>query len=768
LGGVAMMPVISTQLVSIAVAITSFLLTADSTESMPLRWSDDSIGITSAATACPPPECKIFRSTYPLLYVQLTSSSSLLLAFAEEDAAMRENDAYRLVSLDKTDDMVHSIPQRIGYSSTAVGFDDRTQPLVEHRIHLQLGMSLKNGARYRLEFPGRQLDPVDVSYSELTISPSIQVNQVGYLPGSRKSAYIGNWLGDAGPLMIRQRQFQVIDADSQAVVFEGKLEQSALHDPWSGNDVYRADFSNLQRPGKYYVRVAQLGRSDEFDISKDVYARVYRKTFRLFYHSRNSTAVEAPYAEPGHERPDGIPAGLSGYIHRSVISRSGDSKPAASVYRPMHGGWFDAGDYGQYVVNAAPVWHFYSTGFDIDQNALLADDMQIPESGNGRPDLIDELEWGMQWLQAMQDKTDGGVYSRLVPLRWDDKLPHEVRSRRYLFEKTTHATAAFSAVLSIHSRLLRNEDPDRAAALLHAAEKAWDHASTQPAWPAEGDVYRNIKGVHAGEYPDKSSIDNRLWAAAELYRTTGIKKYYEAFARLYTQIDIDPTAYVSFKDQALAGCWAMLMANGDGREVEPQVVEKLAKHIIDSADWFIRKSDENPYRAPIHQYPGFTGWGSFAQSTRAVIPLLQAYYLTGESVYSERAKEMTNPQLGANPQSISYITGIGKRYPLHPLSKLSSYDANKQPLPGIPVNGPHFHLPALWPSTRSVNNAYHPQEKPGSSPGDADYSEKVFLDAYPALRRYVDADVLPPMSEPTVSEYAQTVIAYGLLGSDKL
>ncbi len=747
--------------------LSSYLALANRHLSQSQQWAGTAVGMTSPIRACRVSACNIFHGRYPILYAQFTSATSLVLAFAEREKIQESVEAYRLIPLSQNSNSQDLVALKTGHSSTVVGFAEQQRPIIEYRIHLEFSSAMDAESKYRLEFPGQTLEPVIISYSDNAVSPSIQVNQVGYLPQSRKTAFVGNWLGDAGPMTVKERDFQVINTSTMATVFEGELQLAAKHDLWSGNDVFQVDFSALQEPGNYQIRVPGIGRSDTFKISADVYAEVFSKTFRYFYHSRNSTAIEAPYAERGYERPSGIPQRLSGFIHSSARNESANSNLMTSDFRPIFGGWFDAGDYGQYVVNAAPVWHFFSTGFDIDQNALAADNMNIPESGNGIPDMVDELEWGMNWLLDMQDISDGGVYSRLVPLRWDDSLPHEVNSRRYFFEKTTHATAAFAAAASIHSRLLRDISAEKSAAIIQAAERAWSYTYSQPNWPAEGDRYRNAKGVHAGEYPDKSSIDNRMWAAAELYRTTGRKDYYDAFIELYKQLDIDPTAYVSFKDQALAGCWALLMAKQDGREVDIDLAEELRKHVIASADWLIRKSDENPYRAAMHQYPGFTGWGSFAQSTRASIPLLQAYHLTGKDIYSERAKEMTNSQLGANPQSISYITGIGIRYPMHPLSKLSQFDDNEKPLPGIPVNGPHFHLPALWPSTKSVNNTYYPNEKISASPGEADYTEDVFLHAYPVLRRYVDAAPLPPMSEPTVSEYAQTVVAYGLLGSDR-
>ena len=135
---------------------------------------------------------------------------------------------------------------------------------------------------------------------------------------------------------------------------------------------------------------------------------------------------------------------------------------------------------------------------------------------------------------------------------------------------------------------------------------------------------------------------------------------------------------------------------------------------------------------------------------------MQAWSITGKQDYCHRAATMSNPQLGANPQSISYITGVGKRSPRYPLSLLSKTDSQIAPLNGIPVNGPHYHLPAIWPSTRSVNDAYIPANDDSGGTAGA-------YKSYPPLRRYVDSYLLPPMSEPTVAEYALTAVAFGLL-----
>ena len=652
---------------------------------------------------------------------------------------------------------------RVGSDRQAVGFDPEKRVLEEARLHLLFPRALKPGQDYTLDLspaaPGGGRLTVPVRYHPDRVSGSIQVNQVGYNAAAPKFAFLGNWLGDAGPMPVDSPAFEVIDTASGAAVLRGVAELRAKDDPWSGNDVWQVDFSALSDPGHYRLRVAGLGVSDPFQVTDAPYAGLYRRLMRLFYHSRNGQAVTAPWADPGFERPDGgVPAALDGVFHAAVGNTPLGRGEAAGEYHAVTAGWFDAGDYGQYVTNAAPVWFQLGAAFDIAPDRFADGDLGIPESGNAVPDVLDELEWGLNWMLSMQDPVDGGVYSRVASARWDASPPHEITAPRLIAEKTTHATASFAAACAIHARLIAPYRPERAREALAAALKAWDFLRSHPAWPAEGERYRNPPGIRAGEYADASSLDNLLWAAAELNRATGEPRFLEAYEELAPRVRIDPTGGVSYRELGMAALWAYLMSSDD--QGDPLLRKEARRQLVAAADWYIRKAEEHPYRAPVHQYIGFVGWGSFARSTRAVLPLLQAHLLTGESKYLEWAWQMPNPQLGANPQSLSYVTGTGERSPLHPLSKLSAFAEASVPLSGIPVHGPHFHLPELWPEMSAVNQAYVPPEAARSEKrgGDPD-----FFELYPALRRYTDAEHLPPMSEPTVAEYAEAAMAYALL-----
>lgn len=720
------------------------------------------IGITSPLIDCSlETGCKSFPDLYPALYVQVVSARSFVIGLAADEIEAPATIASQIVLKSQRDRQPPMI-ESTGHSRLSVGFDESNNAHNELRIHVLLKAPMVRNQSYSVSVA--TLPPMTFTYPADFISPSVQVNQLGYLPNADKRAFAGNWLGTSGPMPVDHVNFKVISTDNGQVVFQGLLELVASRDAWSGNTVYRADFSEVNDEGEYVLSVAGLGHSQAFEISRNVFKPAFEKTFRLFYHSRNSIVIRAPWADPGYERSAGISEDLTARIHPAVVTSVFADNEEADSYQKVGRGWFDAGDYGQYVANVAPVWHAFGVGMDLMPAFFSSDDFNLPESNNGIPDIIDELEWGMDWLLAMQNPRNGGVYSRSVPVLWDEALPQDVTKPRYIFEITSHATASFAAMAAIHSRLIAKWKPERAAIALAASRSAWEFLERTEQWPAESESYKNPKNVHAGEYADDSATDNRMWAAAELYRATGEANYKTAFVELFRDIKIDPTERVSFKHQSMAAFWSMYRAlqehkpntNTASAEYETGLLEELAKILINAADWYLRKADEHPFDAPVHHYMKYTGWGSFAHSSRAIIPLMQAWSITGKQDYCRRSAAMTNPQLGANPQSLSYITGLGKRSPRYPLSLLSRFDTQAAPLNGIPVNGPHYHLPAIWPSTRAVNDSYIPANNAKDGTMEA-------YKIYPPLRRYVDSNLLPPMSEPTVAEYALTAVAFGLL-----
>src|SRR5512136_946503 len=148
--------------------------------------------------------------------------------------------------------------------------------------------------------------------------------------------------------------------------------------------------------------------------------------------------------------------------------------------------------------------------------------LNIPESSNAVPDLLDEVRWNLEWMLSMQDE-DGGAFHKQTSERFpgfvmpqdDTFVSYAIGTGKEPF-KSTCATADLAAVAAIAARVYRPYDSAFADTALAAARKAWRWAEAHPAV-----TYQNPAGVATGAYGDADCRDEALWAAAELWRTAG-------------------------------------------------------------------------------------------------------------------------------------------------------------------------------------------------------------------------------------------------------
>ena len=178
-----------------------------------------------------------------------------------------------------------------------------------------------------------------------------------------------------------------------------------LIDTMSGDKVWWFDFSALKTEGSYKVVDLENGaESFAFDIADDVYTPVLKTAFKTFYYQRAGFEKRAPYALAGYEdRASHLGAG------QDSEARLFSAQDDASTARDLRGGWYDAGDYNKYTSWTAnyirTLLHSY-----IENPSVWTDDFGIPESGNGVPDILDEVKWGLDWLERMQNE-DGSMLS---------------------------------------------------------------------------------------------------------------------------------------------------------------------------------------------------------------------------------------------------------------------------------------------------------------------------------------------------------------------
>jgi len=112
----------------------------------------------------------------------------------------------------------------------------------------------------------------------------------------------------------------------------------------------------------------------------------------------------------------------------------------------VSGGHHDAGDYSKYTINSASFVHALVFAADSFQGVSELDNLGLPESGDGKSDILQEAKWEADFLSKMQD-ADGGFYFLVYPRdrTYEDNVTPDRGDPQVVFPKTTAATAAATA-----------------------------------------------------------------------------------------------------------------------------------------------------------------------------------------------------------------------------------------------------------------------------------------------------------------------------------
>ena len=491
---------------------------------------------------------------------------------------------------------------------------------------------------------------------------NIKLNQLGFLPESAKWAVV-----PAGAAT----SFKVINVTTKVEVFSGTLSAAAT---WTASEesVKLADFSSVKTPGDYLVRVEGVNDSYPFTIANDVYSALTAASIKAFYFNRNSAELLATHAGV-FARPLGHADTLV-LVHPSAASAA---RPAGTVISSPKG-WYDAGDYNKYIVNSGIATYSLLAAYEHFPQIFNSQNLNIPESGNAIPDLLDETLWNLEWMLSMQDPNDGGVYHKLTNKNFDGTvMPHRATSERYVVQKTTAATLDFAAVMATASRVLAQYEtqlPGMSAKMLAAAESAWAWAVANP-----GITYKQPDDIKTGEYGDGNLADEFAWAAAELYITSKKDDYYtamkptETFATVPSWADVRGLGWIS-----LAHHRQSLTAIAD-KQLIANRIDGLANDL--QTTWAA-----SPYRVTM-QKDDFV-WGSNSVALGQAMVLVQGYRLNGKREYLDAAQAMLDYVLGRNATDMSFVTGYGDKATMHPHHRPSEADGIAEPIPGFIAGGP--------------------------------------------------------------------------------
>ena len=500
--------------------------------------------------------------------------------------------------------------------------------------------------------------------------PLVSVNEVGYYPkGPKFAAYDSP---EDQPL-----DWQLVDSDGNAVA-HGKT-RVVKNDDLAGSNVHVIDFSSYQTAGLDYTVAVGGVSSDKFKISDDVNSALEKDALAYFYRDRSGIEILSKYA--------GFPwARAAGHLSDNHVTcyKGKDSKgvdyPGCDYYLDVSGGWYDAGDYGKYVVSGAiAVWTLMNE-YEQNPKAIPDGSLSIPENSNGISDILDESRWEMQFLLEMQvpdgQPLAGMVHHKVHDDAWSavPSMPLTNATNRYLFPPSTAATLDLAATGAQCARIWKTIDPAFSDKCLAAAQKAWAAAVANPA------VYAPSFVAGGGDYGDTNVTDEFYWAASELFVTTGDSTYKSFLTKSpdWRQADVPDWA-----NTATLGTISLALVPN---KLSGEQIRACRDAITRAADQRLDAIGRNGYRMPL---TGFA-WGSNSEDLNSGMLMGLAYKFTSNRKYLNGAIESMDYVLGMNILNRSFVTGYGTITPQHPHHRFwADQPSNGYPAPppGVVVGG---------------------------------------------------------------------------------
>jgi endoglucanase len=487
----------------------------------------------------------------------------------------------------------------------------------------------------------------------------IVVDQFGYRPDDAKVAVIRDPRTgyDSADHFSPGATYQVRRATDGTSVFSGRPV------PWDGGQVEASsgdrgwwfDFGDLKDPGIYFVYDAQKRvRSATFNIRQDVYKPILKAAMRMYFYQRSSFAKRPPSAEAcWSDEPAYLGRGQD-LQARDVTDRDNDAK-----VKNMAGGWFDAGDTNKYVTFASQPVHQLLTAYQ-ENPAVFTDDFGIPESGNGVPDILDEVKWETDWLRRMQFP-DGSVALKVGEIVDSaGTQPGLDRNARYYVPSCTSATIAAAGMFAHAALVFGTVDSlrEESANLRVRAVGAWNNFQRTPK-----QAHCDTGIVHAGnaDWNESDQAAAAVVAAVYLYALNGSPDYEDYIKAHYRESrpyrDVGWSRYNPEQGEALL--YYTTLADAD-KATKAAILADKARDVSTGNRIYGFKPDDDLYRAFLHdeQYH----WGSnnpranYGNSNMDVL----TYHIPagGEAEYRERALGILHYFHGVNPFGMVYLSNM--------------------------------------------------------------------------------------------------------------
>lgn len=526
----------------------------------------------------------------------------------------------------------------------------------------------------------------------------VRINQLGYLPQATKVAV---YMGSEAPA-----QFTLVDAYTGAEVFRadarptGPLGQMAA--------TARLDFSAFQAPGAYRI-VAGDGTSETFPIGPQVYEGA--ADFVLNY-MRQQRCGWNPFLKENCHQEDAI------IIYHPTKS---------GQHLDVRGGWHDASDCLQYTTTTANAIYQMAYAYETNPEAF-GDAYQTDGTpgANGIPDIVDEIRWGLDWLDRMNPEP-GEYYNQLAddrdhvgmrrppedqadygwgkggarPVYYCTGQPQQ-QGRHGGVNKTTGKASIvgkYASSFSIGSRVLEPFYPELAARIKAKAADAWQTGKDYPGFHQTASI------VSPYIYEETNWVDDMELAGVEMYRLTGDRQYLVEAVEYGRQEPVTPWMGA---DSARHYQWYPFMNMGHV-QLAAEGKEEFVRNLRSGIARVLDRAQGSPF---LYGIPNI--WCSNNLTTAMLSQCILYRQLTGDRSYEEMEGALRDWLFGCNPWGVSMIVELpkGGTYPLQPHSFIINYKLGNTT--GGLVDGPVYDTifgSLLGISTEGGNN--YEQFQPG-------------------------------------------------------
>ena len=498
-------------------------------------------------------------------------------------------------------------------------------------------------------------------FSASAQTPPIIVDQFGYLPALKKVAIIKDpQVGfDARRSFSPGGQYAVIDLSTGKAVYTGEARawKNGKTDEKSGDRVWHFDFSSVRRPGRYVVR--DLGRrvdSYPFEISSTVYTPVLKTAFKTMYLQRAGFEKTPQFAGPWADGASHLRGGQDPQAR--LFNRTND----ASTERDLRGGWYDAGDYNKYTSWTANYVREL-LGAYLENPNVWTDDFDIPESGNGTPDLLDEVKWGLDWLERMQNE-DGSMLS--VMSLDSGSPPSSAKGPSRYGPPNTSATISSAGAFAIAARIYQNVPGFEADAKRYAARavKAWRWAEANPNvkfW--NNDPRSNSEGLAAGQQEVGADrlAKKKLIAAVHMAILTGDPYFNGVIGKLYdTAKPMSPNSPDGFEGTMAADLLYYARQRKTPSRFAARIRRDYAQKVLNGYNaWPTVVNNEAAYRSFVDGY----WWGSNSTKSKRGSVYTQAIVAgvgdRSRTDYLNASSDYLHYIHGVNPLNKVYLSNMG-------------------------------------------------------------------------------------------------------------